>query len=726
MYNYTASKASDDDIIDGELYYEKRRIQMLRDEYIAIQKKTFTKWINSYLVRGGQDEISDLFVDIRDGTMLLKFLEIIYSTKLQRPSPKKTRIHCCANINISLEFLRIRGIYYENLSSEDIFDGKPTLILGLIWTIILRSVIEIPKEKSIDQKTIPSATEIVLIWCQKMTADYEHVNIKNFTTSWRDGLAFNALIHAHRPELIEYDSLLQSNTIYNLQNALNVAEKYLGISKLFDAEDIATECPDNKLIFTYVSTYYNYFVNFRQANIQESSGTKVLEYNNEKYFETDGTARNKLQNEKSFGSEYLQNEDKRSTNDDRKIKSNFCNIPKKLSNYDPDIQAVGIDLGTTECCTAVMRKNGPEFVVLDPITAGRTMPSYVAFDEKEPKCGQIVVDRMRHQSKCSVFDSKRIIGKTYETITIDPLWPFQISENDDNVLLTLETYNGRDIKSPEEVTAALLRHIKTATEAFQSKNLNTAVITVPSEFSDKQKEATKMSAEYAGWQNIHFIPEPLAAAYAYFSEIDMPENANILICDCGGGTVDICVGTVTTNELYVLCYVGDSHLGGRDFDNVLFTHFNGILLHKYKIDVMQSSKKYVLRQKCQNIKHQLSAADKDWLDVDDFDCSINEVIQITKLEFEEMTTPLLVRIEEVIRRAVAQSNIATTDINYVFQVGGGCRMPMLKKLLLDTFPAANHQSSLYPDWIVAHGAALYAYYLKNNVAQNHSRKFLEW
>uniref|UniRef100_A0A914PS32 Uncharacterized protein n=1 Tax=Panagrolaimus davidi TaxID=227884 RepID=A0A914PS32_9BILA len=388
-------------------------------------------------------------------------------------------------------------------------------------------------------------------------------------------------------------------------------------------------------------------------------------------------------------------------------------IPKKIQNYNSELNAIGIDFGITECCASVIRKKGPDFVVLDDTTGLRTMPSYISFDEKMPKCGQIVVDRMRYNAKYSVYDTKRIIGKDLESILIDPLWPFKVLNVGSNVVFGIETFNGKDTKFLEELSSILLKHIKIKLEAYQNTILTEAVITIPSVFSKKQKEATKLAAEIAGFETIHFLPEPVAAAFAYFTEIEIPNQSNILICDCGGGTFDICIAKVENDQLQILNFDGDSYLGGRDFDKILFTHFSAILKHKFNFDVMKSSKKYVLKKKCQEIKHKLSASEDDWLDIDDFDPNIDGVIKISREEFEEMSSNFIIQMKDVIYQTMTKSNISKNEITYVFQVGGGCRMPMIKKMLKEIFPNSSHQCTLYPDWIVAHGAALYAYQLKS-------------
>uniref|UniRef100_A0AC34FVX8 Uncharacterized protein n=1 Tax=Panagrolaimus sp. ES5 TaxID=591445 RepID=A0AC34FVX8_9BILA len=393
-------------------------------------------------------------------------------------------------------------------------------------------------------------------------------------------------------------------------------------------------------------------------------------------------------------------------------------IPYKLSSYDIENNAVGIDFGTTECCAAVIRKSGPDFVVLDDVTRLRTMPSYISFDEENEKCGQIVVNRMRHQSKYTVYDIKRIIGKKCEEVIVDSLWPFKVISNEKeggSVQIETYTFNGsQELKTPEEIAAVLMKHMKTCLEAYQSKALKSAVITIPSEFTEAQIKATAEAAKIAGWESIDFLPEPIAAAFAYFSEINIPNNSIIIICDCGGGTVDICIAKVSGNQIKILSHAGDPHLGGRDFDKLLFNYFAQKLKNDHNFNVMNSDKRYVLKIKCQDIKHTLSVTNYDFIDVDDFDSEQDGIISITREQFEMMATDLIDRFENVILETVTNAALEVNQIQYVFQVGGGCRMPMIKHLLLKIFPAAEHQCNINPEWVVANGAAVYSYHLKNS------------
>ncbi|KAF3707914.1 Spectrin beta chain, non-erythrocytic 1 [Channa argus] len=256
--------------------FERSRIKALADEREAVQKKTFTKWVNSHLSRVS-GRITDLYMDLRDGRMLIKLLEVLSGERLPKPTKGRMRIHCLENVDKALQFLKEQRVHLENMGSHDIVDGNHRLTLGLIWTIILRFQIQDISVETEDNKEKKSAKDALLLWCQMKTAGYPNVNIHNFTTSWRDGMAFNALIHKHRPDLIDFDKLKKSNAHYNLQNAFNLAEQHLGLTKLLDPEDISVDHPDEKSIITYVVTYYHYFSKMKALKVEGKRIGKVLD-----------------------------------------------------------------------------------------------------------------------------------------------------------------------------------------------------------------------------------------------------------------------------------------------------------------------------------------------------------------------------------------------------------------------------------------------------------------
>ncbi|XP_003379113.1 putative spectrin repeat-containing domain protein [Trichinella spiralis] len=282
-----------DELMDSKeaaQFFERGRIKQLQDERVSIQKKTFTNWCNKYLdsIPKEYDEetmsfrsplhVNDIFVDLCDGIVLMKLVEIICGENLGRPNRGRMRVHKIENLNRVLGFLKRKRIPFENIGAEDILDGNPRLILGLIWTMILRFqlddiVIEVEGPESGEKKF---AKDALLLWCQRKTAGYRGVKIENFSTSWRSGLGFNALIHAHRPDLINYDALSSRDHLANLKNAFDVAEHSLGISKLLDPEDMDVARPDDKSVMTYLISYYNYFAKQKKGLTGAKRVAKVI------------------------------------------------------------------------------------------------------------------------------------------------------------------------------------------------------------------------------------------------------------------------------------------------------------------------------------------------------------------------------------------------------------------------------------------------------------------
>ncbi|XP_072485705.1 spectrin beta chain, erythrocytic [Notamacropus eugenii] len=257
--------------------FERSRIKALADEREVVQKKTFTKWVNSHLARVSC-RIADLYKDLRDGRMLIKLLEVLSGEMLPKPTKGKMRIHCLENVDKALQFLKEQRVHLENMGSHDIVDGNHRLVLGLIWTIILRFQIQDIVVQTQEGQETRSAKDALLLWCQMKTSGYPHVNVTNFTSSWKDGLAFNALIHKHRPDLIDFEKLKDSNARHNLEHAFDVAERQLGIIPLLDPEDVFTENPDEKSIITYVVAFYHYFSKMKVLAVEGKRVGKVIDH----------------------------------------------------------------------------------------------------------------------------------------------------------------------------------------------------------------------------------------------------------------------------------------------------------------------------------------------------------------------------------------------------------------------------------------------------------------
>ncbi|KQS62683.1 uncharacterized protein Dere_GG22462, isoform S [Drosophila erecta] len=231
-----------------------RAVLRIADERDAIQKKTFTKWVNKHLKKANR-RVVDLFEDLRDGHNLLSLLEVLSGEHLPREKGKM-RFHMLQNAQMALDFLRYKKIKLVNIRAEDIVDGNPKLTLGLIWTIILHfqiSDIVVGKEDNV------SAREALLRWARRSTARYPGVRVNDFTSSWRDGLAFSALVHRNRPDLLDWRKARNDRPRERLETAFHIVEKEYGVTRLLDPEDVDTNEPDEKSLITYISSLYDVF-----------------------------------------------------------------------------------------------------------------------------------------------------------------------------------------------------------------------------------------------------------------------------------------------------------------------------------------------------------------------------------------------------------------------------------------------------------------------------------
>uniref|UniRef100_A0A8C8BTH4 Dystonin n=1 Tax=Otus sunia TaxID=257818 RepID=A0A8C8BTH4_9STRI len=256
------------------------------DERDKVQKKTFTKWINQHLMKV-RKHVNDLYEDLRDGHNLISLLEVLSGDTLRDflktlrlvssteacaneqhedvededkgvgPREKgRMRFHRLQNVQIALDYLKKRQVKLVNIRNDDITDGNPKLTLGLIWTIILH--FQISDIHVTGESEDMSAKERLLLWSQQTTEGYAGMRCENFTTCWRDGRLFNAIIHKYRPDLIDMNTVAVQSNLANLEHAFFVAEK-LGVARLLDPEDVDVSSPDEKSVITYVSSLYDAF-----------------------------------------------------------------------------------------------------------------------------------------------------------------------------------------------------------------------------------------------------------------------------------------------------------------------------------------------------------------------------------------------------------------------------------------------------------------------------------
>ncbi|XP_072354530.1 dystonin isoform X18 [Scyliorhinus torazame] len=229
-------------------------LERYKDERDKVQKKTFTKWINKHLIKV-RKHVNDLYEDLRDGHNLISLLEALSGDTLPREKGRM-RFHRLQNVQIALDYLKRRQVKLVNIRNDDITDGNPKLTLGLIWTIILH--FQISDIHVTGESEDMSAKEKLLLWSQQTSEGYAGVRCENFTSCWRDGRLFNAIIHKYRPDLVDMSQVAVQSNVGNLEKAFGVAEK-LGVTRLLDPEDINVPSPDEKSVITYVSSLYDVF-----------------------------------------------------------------------------------------------------------------------------------------------------------------------------------------------------------------------------------------------------------------------------------------------------------------------------------------------------------------------------------------------------------------------------------------------------------------------------------
>ncbi|XP_076298164.1 dystrophin, isoforms A/C/F/G/H isoform X11 [Lasioglossum baleicum] len=229
----------------------EEQITSIKYEREDVQKKTFTKWINSQLLKNQHEPITDLFLDLRDGNRLLSLLEVLTS-KVYKRERGRMRVHHLNNVNKALQILEQNNVKLVNISSNDIVDGNPKLTLGLVWSIILHWQVHYHLKDLMTELQQTNLEKTLLAWCRQNSQNYSGVDIKNFTTSWSDGLAFNAILHRRKPHLFDFNNIARKHPNARLDHAFRFAQEHLGIERLLDPEDVNTSVPDKKSIMMYV------------------------------------------------------------------------------------------------------------------------------------------------------------------------------------------------------------------------------------------------------------------------------------------------------------------------------------------------------------------------------------------------------------------------------------------------------------------------------------------
>jgi molecular chaperone DnaK len=377
---------------------------------------------------------------------------------------------------------------------------------------------------------------------------------------------------------------------------------------------------------------------------------------------------------------------------------------------------IGIDLGTTNSCVAVMEGGDP--VVIANQEGSRTTPSVVAFaDNGERLVGQTAKRQAVTNSENTVYAVKRLIGRKYSSkevqhdITISPFKITEASNGDAQITARGKNY------SPPEISSMILTKMKQTAEDYLGEKITDAVITVPAYFNDSQRQATKDAGKIAGLNVLRIINEPTAASLAY--GLDKKKDEKIAVFDLGGGTFDISILELGDGVFEVKSTNGDTHLGGEDFDQKLIDYIANEFKKDQGID-LRSDKMALQRIKeaAEKAKMELSTSMETDINLPfvtaDASGPKHLNMKLTRAKLEMLVGDLIARLEAPCRTALKDAGLNPGDINEVILVGGMTRMPAVQKKVRDIFGREPHKG-VNPDEVVAVGAAIQAGVLTGDV-----------
>jgi len=380
---------------------------------------------------------------------------------------------------------------------------------------------------------------------------------------------------------------------------------------------------------------------------------------------------------------------------------------EKDAKKEPVGTVIGIDLGTTYSCVAVMRNGQVEIIPNDQ--GNRITPSYVAFTSDERLIGDAAKNQASMNYNNTVFDVKRFIGRKFTDPTVQrdkKLLPFEITNQDGKPYIAVEVKGQRKVFSPEEISAMVLTKMKEIAEEYLGEKVTHAVVTVPAYFNDAQRQATKDAGVIAGLNVMRIINEPTAAAIAYGLDQKGAEK-NILVFDLGGGTFDVSLLTIDQGVFEVLATSGDTHLGGEDFDQRIMDYMMKLFKKKTGKDMSKDQRaKGKLRREAEKAKRALSSQTQVRVEIENLFEGEDLSETLTRARFEELCNDLFKKTLKPVEQVLKDSGLSKTDIDEIVMVGGSTRIPKVQELVRSFFNGKELNKGVNPDEAVAFGAAV--------------------
>ncbi len=374
---------------------------------------------------------------------------------------------------------------------------------------------------------------------------------------------------------------------------------------------------------------------------------------------------------------------------------------------------IGIDLGTTNSCVAVMEGGSPK--VIHSAEGRNVIPSVV--DPIKNIVGDVAKRQTVLKPKSTVFSVKRLVGRKYSDASVqtDAKWlPYTIkSGKNDMAVVEVE---GKTF-TPQEISAKILSKIKADAEKYLGEPVKQAVITVPAYFDDSERQATKQAGEIAGLEVLRILNEPTAAALAY--GLDKKNVHTIAVYDLGGGTFDISILELGEGVYEVKATNGDTHLGGDDFDKKILDYLADEFKKEHGVDLRSDNQALQrLRDAAEKAKIELSSAMEAEVNLPFItqgkDGPLHLVVKITRAKLESIVLDLIQKSIEPVKKCLADAKLKVSDINEVVMVGGMTRMPKVVEVVKEFF-GKEPNASVNPDEVVAIGAAVQAGVLSGDV-----------
>ena len=376
---------------------------------------------------------------------------------------------------------------------------------------------------------------------------------------------------------------------------------------------------------------------------------------------------------------------------------------------------IGIDLGTTNSCVAVMEGNEP--TVIANSEGDRTTPSVVAFKGSDRLVGKPAKNQMVTNPENTIYSIKRFMGRKFHEVTEETrMVPYKVTSGaGDEIKIDVD---GK-LYSPQEISAIVLQKMKKTAEGFLGEEVTEAVITVPAYFNDAQRQATKDAGKIAGLEVKRIVNEPTAAALAYGFGKDSSKEEKIAVYDFGGGTFDISILELGDGVFEVKSTNGDTHLGGDNIDQVIIEWLVADFKKQYGIDLSQDKMALQrLKEASEQAKIVLSSSTSTTINLPFItaDATGPKHLQqeLTRAKFEQMIEPLVEKTKVPCMNALRDAGLSASDIDEVVLVGGSTRIPMVQEAVKKLFGKEPHKG-VNPDEVVAVGASIQGGILKGDV-----------